>query len=79
MTMTLNALIEGNGSCWRGEECELCGGVGLGLRAASAHVGVAADLVEQRVNGLILLRRELRVTDDWRGRCVRCRRRRWRH
>lgn len=50
MTITLNALVEGNGNCWRGEECELCGGVRSGLRAASGHVAVAADLEEQRVS-----------------------------
>jgi sorting nexin-8 len=51
MTMTLNALVEENGVCWRGAECELCRGVGKGLGVVAGHVGSAADLEEQRVSG----------------------------
>ncbi|KAF8524191.1 hypothetical protein JB92DRAFT_3081791 [Gautieria morchelliformis] len=48
MTMTLNALVEGNGECWRGEECELCGGVRTGLGIVARRASVAADSEEQR-------------------------------
>ena len=51
MTMTLNALVEENGACWRGAECELCRGVGRGLEVVSGHVGRAADMEDQRVSG----------------------------
>lgn len=52
MTMTLNALVEENRGCWRGEECELCDGVKKGLGVMGGHMGTAADLGEQRVSGL---------------------------
>jgi Sorting nexin 8/Mvp1 BAR domain len=55
MTMTLNALVEGNGECWRGEECELCGGVRTGLGAVARHASVAADSEEQRVRGTVFV------------------------
>jgi sorting nexin-8 len=53
LTNTLKVLVEVNERCWRGEGCELCGGVRQGLRKVAAHTQTHSDLLEQRV--LLLL------------------------
>lgn len=49
LTNTLKALVEVNGQCWRGEDCELSEGVKQGVRRVSEHTQRQADILEQRV------------------------------
>lgn len=49
LTITLNALNEINGHCWRGDDCELCQGVREGLHHVSTHVQEQSDESERRV------------------------------
>ncbi|TFY80322.1 hypothetical protein EWM64_g3691 [Hericium alpestre] len=53
LTNTLKALVEVNGQCWRGEECELSDGVNLGIRRVSEHTQRHTDLLEQRTRTLL--------------------------
>ncbi|KZT09942.1 uncharacterized protein LAESUDRAFT_722098 [Laetiporus sulphureus 93-53] len=48
LTNTMNSLVEINEHCWRGDECELCGGVRQGLVHAATHVQKHSDLLEHR-------------------------------
>lgn len=50
LSITLKALNEVNSQCWRGDACELCGGVREGLDRTSGHLQTASDLAEQRVS-----------------------------
>jgi sorting nexin-8 len=50
MTNTMKALVEANGKCWRGDQCELCSGVNKGIAATANHCQRHADLLEQRVS-----------------------------
>lgn len=49
LTMTMNALNEGNTECWRGDDCDLCSGVRSGLDQVSKHVAKCSDEADQRV------------------------------
>ena len=69
LTMTLHALVEVGGECWRGPECELCGGVKTGLTTVARHTQVASDLVEQRVSDGVYLSFRLE-TNTMIGACV---------
>lgn len=53
LSITLKALNEVNASCWRGDACELCGGVREGLGRVSGHLHTASDVIEQRVSSFI--------------------------
>ncbi|KAI0666812.1 hypothetical protein C8Q78DRAFT_1107213 [Trametes maxima] len=48
LTNTFKSLVEVNERCWRGEDCELCGGVRLGLGRVSDHTQRHADALEHR-------------------------------
>ena len=52
LTNTLRALPEVQGTCWRGEDCELSEGVKQGVRRFATHAQVHADMLEQRVSVL---------------------------
>ncbi|KAF8573329.1 hypothetical protein K439DRAFT_1375705 [Ramaria rubella] len=54
LTMTLNTLVEVNGECWRGADCELCGGVKTGLGVVAGHTQVTSNLVEQRARAIFM-------------------------
>ncbi len=41
--------MEVNDKCWRGDDCELCGGVRQGLRVIAQHTQKHADAMEDRV------------------------------
>jgi sorting nexin-8 len=49
LSITLRALNEVNSACWRGDACELCGGVREGLERVSGHMQTASDITERRV------------------------------
>ena len=49
LTNTLKTLVEVNGQCWKGEDCDLSQGVTQGIVALSAHTQRHTDLLEQRV------------------------------
>lgn len=53
LTNTLKALVEVNGQCWRGEDCELSEGVKQGVRRVSEHTQRQADILEQRTRRLL--------------------------
>jgi len=73
LAVTMKALNEVNASCWRGDACELCGGVREGIERVSGHLQDASDVTERRAmelmyNGLEALKsqRDLMVaTRDW--------------
>jgi len=73
LSVTLKALNEVNASCWRGDACELCGGVREGLERVSGHLQNASDVSEQRAMSLMYnalealkAQRDLMVaTRDW--------------
>ncbi|KAI0644230.1 hypothetical protein C8Q79DRAFT_134931 [Trametes meyenii] len=48
LTNTFKSLVEVNERCWRGEDCELCAGVRLGLGRVSDHTQRHADALEHR-------------------------------
>jgi sorting nexin-8 len=51
LTNAFRVLNEGNQPlCWRGEDCELSGGVKQGLERVSEHLQIQADLVDQRAS-----------------------------
>lgn len=51
LTNALKVLVEINHPlCWRGDDCELSGGVTQGLVHVSDHLQVQADIVDQRVS-----------------------------
>ena len=50
LTNTLKALVEVNNRCWRGDDCELCGGVRQGLATVADHTQRHADVLEHRVS-----------------------------
>ena len=49
LTNTLKTLVEVNGQCWKGEDCDLSEGVKQGIVALSAHTQRHTDLLELRV------------------------------
>jgi sorting nexin-8 len=49
LTNTLKTLVEVNGQCWKGEDCDLSEGVKQGIVTLSAHTQRHTDLLEQRV------------------------------
>ncbi|KAI0034480.1 hypothetical protein K488DRAFT_45434 [Vararia minispora EC-137] len=53
MTNTLKALVEVQGQCWRGEDCELTEGVKVGMRRFADHTQVHTDMLEQRTQTLL--------------------------
>lgn len=54
LTNAMEVLIEVNQPlCWRGEDCELSGGVRRGLGHVSDHFQMQADLVDQRTRVLL--------------------------
>ncbi|KAI0073526.1 hypothetical protein K474DRAFT_1649455 [Panus rudis PR-1116 ss-1] len=53
LTNTLRALVEVNQPCWRGEDCELCGGVRHGLSGVADHTQRHADAMEERSRRLL--------------------------
>lgn len=53
MAITLKALNEVNAQCWRGDACELCGGVREGLERVSGHLHNASDITEHRVRSAL--------------------------
>ncbi|KAI0953925.1 hypothetical protein AcV7_007318 [Taiwanofungus camphoratus] len=48
LTNTVKSLVEVNERCWRGEGCELCGGVRQGLVEMAAHTQKHSDALEHR-------------------------------
>ncbi|KZT71962.1 hypothetical protein DAEQUDRAFT_763450 [Daedalea quercina L-15889] len=48
LTNTMKSLVEVNERCWRGDECELCGGVRQGLVDTSTHLQKHSDMLEHR-------------------------------
>ncbi|TFK53402.1 hypothetical protein OE88DRAFT_1806360 [Heliocybe sulcata] len=53
LTNTLRALVEVNGQCWRGEECELCAGIKAGVITVAEHTQRHSDLLEERTRSLL--------------------------
>ncbi|KAI0322771.1 hypothetical protein OF83DRAFT_1048610 [Amylostereum chailletii] len=53
LTNTLRVLVEVNGQCWRGEDCELSEGVKQGVRRVSDHTQAHTDILEQRTRTLL--------------------------
>jgi sorting nexin-8 len=49
LTNTLKMLVEMNGQCWKGQDCDLSDGVRQGINVVSAHTQRHADLLELRV------------------------------
>jgi sorting nexin-8 len=49
LTNTLKTLVEVNGQCWKGQDCDLSEGVRQGVNVVSAHTQRHADLLELRV------------------------------
>ena len=49
LTNTLKTLVEMNGQCWKGQDCDLSEGVRQGVSVVSAHTQRHADLLELRV------------------------------
>jgi sorting nexin-8 len=49
LTNTLKTLVEVNGQCWKGEDCDLSEGVKQGIATLSAHTQRHTDLLELRV------------------------------
>jgi hypothetical protein len=49
LTNILNAVVEVNERCWRGDDCELCDGVRHGVEQVAHHTQTHSDLLEQRV------------------------------
>lgn len=50
LTNVLRAVVEVNGRCWRGDECELCDGVRQGIEHVASHTQQQSDLLERRVS-----------------------------
>lgn len=55
LTNTLRALPEVQGTCWRGEDCELSEGVKQGVRRFATHAQAHTDMLEQRVRHIFPL------------------------
>ncbi|KAI0272764.1 hypothetical protein BC834DRAFT_966732 [Gloeopeniophorella convolvens] len=53
LTNTLKTLVEVNGQCWKGEDCDLSEGVKQGIRVTSEHTQRHTDLLEQRTTVLM--------------------------
>ncbi|KAG6821448.1 hypothetical protein H0H93_010172 [Arthromyces matolae] len=53
LTNTLRAVVEVNGRCWRGDECELSNGVRLGLEQFADHAQRHSELSESRSHTLL--------------------------
>ena len=49
LTNILNAVVEVNERCWRGDDCELCDGIRHGVEQVAHHTQTHSDLLEQRV------------------------------
>lgn len=52
LTNVLRVVVEVNERCWRGDECELCDGVRIGIGRIAEHTQQQSDLLEQRVRAL---------------------------
>lgn len=53
LTNTLKTLVEVNGQCWKGDDCDLSQGVKQGVAALSAHTQRHTDLLELRTGVLL--------------------------
>ncbi|KAH8996138.1 hypothetical protein EDB86DRAFT_2850984 [Lactarius hatsudake] len=53
LTNTLKTLVEVNGQCWKGDDCDLSQGVKQGVVALSAHTQRHTDLLELRTGVLL--------------------------
>ncbi|KAI9433431.1 hypothetical protein BJY52DRAFT_1198651 [Lactarius psammicola] len=53
LTNTLKTLVEVNGQCWKGEDCDLSQGVNQGIVALSSHTQRHTDLLELRTSALL--------------------------
>lgn len=53
LTNVLRAVVEVNGRCWRGDECELCDGVRQGIEHVASHTQQQSDLLERRVSATL--------------------------
>jgi len=53
LTNTLKTLVEMNGQCWKGQDCDLSEGVRQGISVVSAHTQRHADLLELRTGVLM--------------------------
>ena len=49
LTNTLKTLVEVNGQCWKGEDCDLSEGVKQGISVVASHAQRHTDLLELRV------------------------------
>jgi hypothetical protein len=49
LTNTFKTLVEVNGQCWKGQDCDLSEGVRQGINVVSTHTQRHADLLELRV------------------------------
>jgi sorting nexin-8 len=49
LTNTLKTLVELNGQCWKGEDCDLSEGVKQGINVVASHTQRHTDLLELRV------------------------------
>jgi sorting nexin-8 len=49
LTNVLRVVVEVNERCWRGDDCELCDGVRMGIGRIAEHTQQQSDLLEQRV------------------------------
>lgn len=49
LTNVLRVVVEVNERCWRGDDCELCDGVRMGIGRVAEHTQQQSDLLEQRV------------------------------
>lgn len=54
LTNVLRAVVEVNGRCWRGDECELCEGIRQGIGHVASHTQQQSDILERRVSVTLL-------------------------
>ncbi|KAF8555975.1 hypothetical protein OG21DRAFT_1409983 [Imleria badia] len=53
LTNVLRVVVEVNERCWRGDDCELCDGVRMGIGRIAEHTQQQSDLLEQRTHTLL--------------------------
>jgi len=53
LTNTLKTMVEMNGQCWKGQDCDLSEGVRQGIDVVSVHTQRHADLLELRTGVLM--------------------------
>ena len=73
LTNVLRVVVEVNERCWRGDECEFCDGVRVGMGCIAEHTQQQSDLLEQRVSAIFS---QVGITTEFRRR-THCYGQRW--